>query len=641
MSVIIAESVGKSYAAEPVLADVSFRIGPADRIALVGPNGEGKTTLLRLIVGEEEPTSGTLWRKEDLRVGYLRQDPPAGRDTTLWQAMLDEVADLVRMEGELSALADELARNDGDRKLLKRYGALQTRFEARGGYAYPHRIRTVLSGLGFDAGRYDQPLAQLSGGERTRAALAGLLLRDAELLLLDEPTNHLDLQATEWLERFLQDFRGALAVVSHDRYFMDKVARNTWEVRGGAVESYRGPYSAYIRQRAERLKQRRRLWQAQQEHVAKEEDFIRRNLSGQRSREARGRRTRLERFLAAEAIDRPRDARQIRIRMTPARRSGDLVLRATELAVGYDAAPLLRAKRLQVRRGQRVAIVGANGTGKTTLLKVLLARLQPLSGTVEHGAGVAAGYLSQTHEDLPAGATALEAVMSAGEDVRPQRARTLLGGFLLTGDEVLKRIGELSGGQRSRVVLARLTVQRPNLLVLDEPTNHLDLPSREVLQSVLADFEGTVVFVSHDRYLIQSLATHVWGLEAGEVHCVRGDWEAYVQWRSRQADRAAEAGAGGGKPGRAAAPGASKATRRRDNRRRKQHRRLQRRHERLEQQIHELEARLAALTEQITTAGEAGDTDEVLRLGREYEQDDARLRALWEEWTQIGEEIEP
>ena len=635
MSLIVGEGVGRSFDAGYVFRNARFRVGPGDRIGLVGPNGEGKTTLLRILAGLDEPTAGTVRRKADLRIGYLPQEPPAQDETTLWQSMLDVFAPLRAMEAELAESAAGLA-DDGDGSKLERYGRLQTRFEAAGGYDYETRIKAVLTGLGFEPPQHEMPLAHLSGGQRTRGLLGRLLLTEPDALLLDEPTNHLDLEAAEWLERYLQGFRRAIVVVSHDRYFLDKVTDRTWEVSFGRLESYRGAYTEYLKKRDDRFGERMKQWEAQQQYVATTEEFIRRNLAGQRTKEAQGRRTRLERFLATHAIEKPRQVRRLAARIAPRQRSGDLVLRAKELSVGYEAGrPVAAAGELEVRRGQRVALVGPNGSGKTTLLRSLLGHLTPLGGEVKLGANVSAGYLPQTHDNLRPDATVLQSLLDADAALLPDRARTLLGSFLFTGDEVFKRIDELSGGQRSRVIFAQLASLGPNVLMLDEPTNHLDLPSREVVQAMLANFAGTVIFVSHDRYLIQAVATHVWALADGRLHGVTGGWESYVRWR---ADHRAGTGQTSTPEKR------DRHRRRQDNlearRLAKRRRRIERRLETVGERIEQLEHRLAELLEQSGRAGEAGDMQRVEQIGAEYEQTDAELKRLWEEYTRLHDELE-
>ncbi|MDY7009488.1 MAG: ABC-F family ATP-binding cassette domain-containing protein [Planctomycetota bacterium] len=641
MSMIIAENVTKAFGSHEVIRNVSFRLSESSRIGLVGPNGGGKTTLLQIVAGRISPTDGKVHRRRQLRIGYLPQDPPAPRDRTIYDAMLDVFSDLRRMERQLNDLAGRMDRSgtsagETDRTgLLKQYDQMQSRFEALGGYDYDKRIEKVLTGLAFGPEMWSRSLSKLSGGERTRAHLAGLLLRDPDLLMLDEPTNHLDLYSVEWLESWLQSFRGALIVVSHDRYFLDNITADTWEIDFGSLETYRGPYSRYLTQRDERYTERLRRWEAQQEYIAKTEDFIARNISGQRGKEARGRRTRLERFMREEAMTRPKEHRNINVSLSSGRRTGDKVFRASDLTVGYDA-PLLEIESLDVERGRRVAILGGNGVGKTALLRTLLGELDPMGGSVRRGSNVKVGYLPQTHEKLNPTDTALQAVMSAETDCLPQRARSALGMVLLGGDESLKRIDELSGGQRSRVVLARLMVQNPNVLMLDEPTNHLDIPSTEIMQNVLQSFDGTVVFVSHDRYLVQAVATHIWAIDDGRVRCIPGGWEAFSAWREgltvRNGEKTAHRAAGKTKQDR-------KTEYRRNRKKANLMQRLRRRCEQIESEIEIVEAELTGLNDEISAAGEAGDKDRVQRLCREYPDREARLEALWTEWERIGEEL--
>lgn len=635
MSLIIGENVGQTYGAQVVLRNASFRVAAGDRIGLVGPNGEGKTTLLRIIAGSLESTAGQVHRSRGLRMGYLPQTPPTMDHGTVYDAMLDVFAGVRQLEQELQVLAGQLSERPDDPDFLKRYGQLQAELEVLGGYDYTTRIEQVLSGLGFAGEMRSQPLAELSGGQRTRVYLATLLLTNPDVLLLDEPTNHLDLDSVEWLEGWLRSFKGALIVVSHDRYFLDHVTENTWEVAFGALETYRGRYSEYVKQREQRRLERQRQWEAQEKYVAETRDFIARFLAGQRSKEAQGRRTRLERFLRDEAIERPRERATIHINLASGGRTGDFVFRAEDLVIGYDSAkPLVRIERLEVQRDQRVAIVGANGTGKTTLLKTLLGQLKALGGTVRPGANVKVGYLSQTHAELDPEITAVEAVMAARKNCTEEQARSVLGSVLLSGDDALKKISQLSGGQRSRVALARLMMQSINVLFLDEPTNHLDIPSTEIMQDVLQDFGGTIVFVSHDRYLVQAVATHIWAIVDGEIRCVPGKWDDYVAWREKRRTQAAAAS-----PEQKAKDG-RKVDYQQAKKEANQIQRLKRRHEEIETEIQAAEKDLANLNIAISAAGEQGNLDRVQKLGDEYQKKDQRLKALWSEWEQVGEELE-
>ncbi len=642
MSLVVGEGISKSWSEKDVLKNVAFTLAPGERVGLVGPNGQGKTTLIRIIAGLEQATTGTFQRKGDLRIGYLPQDPPAMEGATLRSAMLDVFGNLHRIEQELHDLAGQMAvagqTPEEHEKILARYGQLQHEFEDGGGYTYSHRIDAVLCGLEFDRAQWDRPLAELSGGQRTRAYLARLLLEAPDVLLLDEPTNHLDLAAVEWLEQWVRDFPGAMIVVSHDRYFLDRVTEATWEVSFATLECYKGNYSRYLAQRDERYKERMRRWEAQREFIETTEEFIRRFLAGQRSKEAQGRRTRLARFIRDEAIPKPREHERISVRLKTTERTGDFVLYLTGLKAGYPPLPpLVSVENLSIQRGQRVAIVGPNGCGKTTLLRTMLGQLPPMGGKVRLGSNVRLGYLSQTHSELDEEITALDAVRRIEPTMSEERGRNLLGSLLLSGDDAFKKIKELSGGQRSRVVLARLMLQKANVLVMDEPTNHLDVASQEVLQDVLGDFDGTVIFVSHDRYLIQALATHVWAVWEGAVVPLTGSWGQYVKWRDEKTG-AAEAAAAEAQADKA------KVQRKEDYRQRRQKtnevQRLTRRLAQAEKEIHDLEARMKQINQELTAASDAGDVDKITALGLEYTQTDDRLRKMFAEWEEVSTGLE-
>ena len=628
MSLLKGAGVGKYFGAQDVFKNLDFSIEMADRIGLVGPNGEGKTTLLEILAGVQEATAGQLQSRRDLRIGYLPQDPPVFAGMTLWHGMLEAFADLRRLEAELQELAQRLH----DAEVLPRYSVLQTEFERREGYTYETRIRTVLMGVGFGEDDFQLDMAHLSGGQRTRSLLARLLLEDPELLLLDEPTNHLDLVAVEWLESFLQNFKGGLVVVSHDRYFLDTVSNRTWEMAFGVLETYRGNYSAYARQRGERYQRRLKEWQEQQEYIAKTEDFIRRHIAGQRTKEAQGRRTRLQRFMRDEAIAKPQRHEEIRVRLSPPKRSGDIVLDFSDVEIGYEPErPILRMPDMELRRGMRVAVVGPNGAGKTTLMRSILGDLATLAGKIKTGTVVEMGYLSQDHDYLDKGADLVGTVRRIRPDMSIEETRTLLGSFLFKGDEVFKPIGELSGGQRSRLALVRLAVQEVNVLVLDEPTNHLDIASQEVLEDVLANFEGTFLLVSHDRYLVQALATHVWAVGEGAMQVMEGGWEVYLQWRETRR---------GAEEMRKASRQDEREVQRETRRERKQLEKMASRQREVEEEIAQLEEQMALLSERISAVGEKQDMEQVHALGEEYGELEQILAGLWREWEELGEVLE-
>ena len=537
MSLITASNLSKSFGAEDVFSGIDLAIPPVARIGLVGVNGVGKTTLLRILLGEEESSGGRIQRAKNIRMGYLPQEAVTTSRRTLWEECLSALGDLTSLQEQLHSMESSMVEDPQNEDLIERYGTLQHRFDHLGGFTFEHEIERILTGLGFGKEEYQKPLNILSGGQRTRAVLARLLLSNPDLLLLDEPTNHLDIQAMEWLEGFLKNWEGAALMVSHDRYFLDQTADHIWEMTP-SMEIYRGNYSAYLLQREERYERQMKEFESQQEFIAKEEDFIRRNMAGQNTRQAQGRLKRLERLLEDARLAPPQQSRRIHFEMGAVQRSGDLVVRTYDLKVGYpdDQKVLIHVPDLVLTRGECAAVMGPNGAGKTTFLKTLLGGLQPLDGRVKLGASVSVGYFSQAHEGLHPGWTLIKEIQNAAPAIMEPEARSYLAKFLFTGDDVFKQVNVLSGGERGRLALACLALQGANLLLLDEPTNHLDLPSQEILQRVIADFRGTVLLVSHDRYLVDAVANQVWEVLPGEktLRTFEGN---YSQMRAEQREQ--------------------------------------------------------------------------------------------------------
>jgi len=637
--------VGKSFGVERVFAGVSFQIDERDRIGLVGPNGAGKSTLLNLLAGREEPDEGTIARNRSLRIGYLTQHTDFHPHNTLREEMLTVFAEVQAWERALGELALQLeATSTGDNnaaheELLQRYDELQTRFEHAGGYTYEHRVSQVLDGLGFTREQQGSPIMNLSSGQQTRAALGKLLLQEPDLLLLDEPTNHLDLAALEWLETYLSDWKYAMVVVAHDRYFLDKIVSRTIEMAFGRIEEYPGNYTRYLHLREERMERRLREYEAQQEHITRTEEFIRRYKAGQRSREARGRQKLLNRL---ERVERPRDFPEMHFEFSPVIDSGQLVLSTQKLAVGYanpgsEPATLVHVADLELLRGDRVGLLGPNGSGKTTLLRTIIGELQPIGGHVYPGHNVRIGYYSQTHSRLNAQRTIVDEIRQVSA-LSEEGARSFLGRFLFTGDDVFKPIGALSGGERSRVALALLTLQGSNFLVLDEPTNHLDLQSRQFLEEVLGEFEGTMLFVSHDRYFIDSLATKIWVIEDGVLIPY---WGNYTDYRTRKRPIVLDvpAAPNDNRKGLPAAPTASKrhASPARSGSKRVERLKV-RTVEDVEREIEKVEARVKMVEEALNEAALNGDAARLTQLSTEYEQLRAQSDILLVEWERLAEE---
>ncbi|HEY47783.1 MAG: hypothetical protein AMJ88_01860 [Anaerolineae bacterium SM23_ 63] len=624
MSLITATDLAKSYGAQDVFEGVSVAIPHQARIALVGPNGIGKTTLLRLLAGLEKSDEGRIQKARWLRIGYLPQEVSYSRSRkdelkrTLWDSCQEAFSEIRAQEVELAHLEELMADPRESEKAIARYGPLQEAFEHAGGYIYPSRIRQVLNGLGFAPEEYGRPLEQFSGGERTRALLAKLLLEDPDLLILDEPTNHLDISAIEWLEAWLRDWRGAEVLVSHDRYLLDRLIDTVWELKPQGVEIYRGNYSAYVQQREERQEYHATRYRAQLEHVRREQEFIRRNIAGQNTRQAQGRRKRLERLLREEAIARPVKERAVRIDFGQVDRSGDHVIETHELMIGYRDSdePLFEVPDLLLTRGECVALIGPNGAGKTTFLKTLLGDIQPWAGEVKLGASLQVGYFAQAHEDLDPEQTVLEEILSVAPKMKVSQARDWLARFLFVGDSVDKPIEILSGGERGRVALAKLALEGANLLLLDEPTNHLDIPSQEILEEALNDFPGTILLVSHDRYLINALATQVWAIarQARTLEVFTGGYETYLDsQRVRAEARKAISKKASDKDRTPKGSGAGI------------------RLTEVEERIEALESALVQVTRQLEEAG--NDLEQLHRLGdlyTELEADLERQIALWE-----------
>jgi ATP-binding cassette, subfamily F, member 3 len=575
MAILNAQGIGQAFGGFSIFRDVTVSIERDVKIGLVGPNGVGKTTLLKILAGMLDSTTGHVNLARGVQIGYLRQEAMEAfteQHHTLLEEMLSVFSGVQEQEQRLRELEALMADPNADQKaVMAEYSQIHEDFERIGGYDYEVRIEQTLGGLGFSEDQFDTSLSHLSGGQKTRALLARLLLERPHLLILDEPTNHLDVQAIEWLERSLVKWKGALLIVSHDRYFLDRVATHIWELSPDGLEVYRGNYNAYLMQRDERYEYHLKLYKQEKERLERELDFIKRNISNKAHNGAAvGRLRRLSRDLAAiEQMGlvaylstsqwsqtgvgnvRPYSVseaeRAIRAIPTPVkttfklnaalrtiRRSGEYVVRTRGLRIGYPERPLFTADDLRLERGEVAALIGGNGTGKTTLLKTIMNELPQLAGKFWHGQNVKIGYFSQSRNDLDESRTVLNAV-SDDRFIPEQDLRKLLAQYLFRGDDVFKLVADLSGGERARLALARLSLQGANFLLLDEPTNHLDIPAQEILQDVLQQYEGTILLVSHDRYLIDRLATQIWHVEDGHMRVFLGDYESYMAVREQEA----------------------------------------------------------------------------------------------------------
>ena len=621
MPILTASQLKLSYGDLQVFSGIELEVAERARVGIVGPNGGGKTSLLRILVRELEPDAGAVTRAEGLRIGYVPQTPVQTANGSLRDEVMSAFDELRRLEEALAASALEIqqaeARNR--RKAERGYTILLQRYQDLGGYDYESRMERVAAGVGLPRVTLDTPTSQASGGERTRAALAKALLTDPDLLVLDEPTNYLDFKGLTWLEGFLGRFSHSFIVVSHDRYFLDRVVNQVWELDRGRLRTFPGNYTRYRELVAQQAKGQQREYERQQAYIAKEDAFIRRYGAGQRAREARGRATRLAGLRRVEALTKEQS---IHIGGVAASRTGQIVLSTRGLKVGYAVGErfvqLLTVPDLRVERGSRVALVGSNGVGKTTLLETFLGLVPPVSGSVSLGHNVEVGFQRQAGDGLPEESSVLDALLDA-RNVGIGEARDYLARFLFQGEDVFQPVASLSGGERTRLALARLVITEPNVLVLDEPTTHLDIPSREALEQALLAYDGTLLFVSHDRHLISLLANQLWIVEDGDLSMFEGTFEEWV--------RRTEETSG--------SPATPTKRRRRSARRRapapkKEPPQVPRPDP--EEVISGLESRLADIERELEVASERQDVAEIVRLGEEYNETQARLAQALEDW---------
>ncbi|MCB0046811.1 MAG: ABC-F family ATP-binding cassette domain-containing protein [Caldilineaceae bacterium] len=669
MSLLTLSNLSRSFGDIDIFVGLSGSIPNDAKIGLVGPNGIGKTTLLRILAGLDAPTTGQVTAASGTRIGYLRQEAMeafAERDNTVHGEMLTVFSGLREQEDALRRLEQRMAHDGATEALLAEYSRIQERFERAGGYDYEVRIKQILQGLGFSDARWNLPLSQLSGGQKTRALLARLLLERPDLLILDEPTNHLDVETIEWLENLLRTWEGALLIVSHDRYFLDKVVNRIWEMSRTGMEEYRGNYSAYLLQRQERWARRDAEFQAIREKFLRELDYVKRNIARDSTTNmAKGRLKRLIREVRVvqagglQALNTKSWSRvmdeidissakwnvadvegaikglqspiirppELNMRLKTEQRSGMIVLRTTPLRIGYPGTPLFTSEPIELHRGECAALIGSNGTGKTTFLRTLMEDIEPLDGTVRFGASLKLGYFAQAHDALNPENTVLDELLNH-KHMLLGPARSYLAQYLFRGDDVYKLVGSLSGGERARLALGILALEEANFLLLDEPTNHLDIPAQEILQEVLEHFPGTILLVSHDRYLIDGLASQIWTLNAGEMHVFTGGYSAYIAARDRAREKAQTAVT----MERREEKEDRRSARARQNAERKRQRAL----EEMESEIHRLEEEAARLEQAMADAGHAQDLDEMQRLSKRYDAAHAALEAKMEAWTELA-----
>ncbi|WP_019321289.1 ABC transporter ATP-binding protein [Streptococcus mutans] len=636
MIILQGNKLERSFSGDVLFDNINLQVDEHDRIALVGPNGAGKSTLLKILVGEETATSGEVTLNRDVTLSYLAQNSRFKSDNTIYDEMLHVFDDLRAIERHLRSMEGQMAElvgNDFD-KLMADYDRLSESFRQQGGFTYESDIKAILNGFKFDESMWQTKIAELSGGQNTRLALAKMLLEKPELLVLDEPTNHLDIETISWLENYLVNYQGALIIVSHDRYFLDKVATVTLDLTPHSLDRYVGNYSKFMDLKAEKIAMKEKNYEKQQKEIAKLEDFVQRNIvRASTTKRAQARRKQLEKM---ERLDKP-DASKKSANMTfhVDKASGNEVLKVTNAAIGYDDKILAQPIDLDVRKMDALAIVGPNGIGKSTLLKSIMGQIPFIHGSSVYGSNVQVGYYDQTQSNLTASNTVLEELWSAFPRTAEVDIRNRLGAFLFSGDDVKKSIAMLSGGERARLLLAKLSMENNNFLILDEPTNHLDIDSKEVLETALIDFNGTLLFVSHDRYFINRVATKVLEISQNGSTLYLGDYDYYLE---KKAER--EAKTEFLQPMQSGSPSSSLAAAtdyQAQKANQKEERKLKRRIAEIEERLETIEARETEINEAMLTTN---DFTQLADLQKELESVQTEQLELLEEWEELSRQLE-
>lgn len=632
MIILQANKIERSFAGEVLFDNISLQVDERDRIALVGKNGAGKSTLLKILVGEEEPTTGEINKKRDLSLSYLAQDSRFESDNTIYDEMLHVFDDLRQTERQLRQMELQMGEKTGADldKLMTDYDRLSEEFRQAGGFTYEADIRAILNGFKFDESMWQMKIAELSGGQNTRLALAKMLLEKPNLLVLDEPTNHLDIETIAWLENYLVNYQGALIIVSHDRYFLDKVATITLDLTKHSLDRYVGNYSSFVEQKDQKLITEAKNYEKQQKEIAALQDFVNRNLvRASTTKRAQSRRKQLEKM---ERLDKPEAGnRSANMTFKSDKTSGNVVLTVEDAAIGYDGEILSEPINMDIRKMNAVAIVGPNGIGKSTLIKSIVGQIPFIKGQERFGANVELGYYDQTQSKLTASNTVLDELWNDFKLTPEVEIRNRLGAFLFSGDDVKKSVGMLSGGERARLLLAKLSMENNNFLVLDEPTNHLDIDSKEVLENALIDFDGTLLFVSHDRYFINRVATQVLEISETGSTLYLGDYDYYLE-KKAELEAIAAAKAELEKPAQQVAVEVNDYQAQKENQ--KELRKITRRIEQLESEIEEADAKLAALSEKM---GTTNDASELMSLQAEVDEWTEKQEAAMLEWEELSE----
>ncbi|CTO36283.1 ABC transporter ATP-binding protein [Streptococcus pneumoniae] len=633
MIILQANKIERSFAGEVLFDNINLQVDERDRIALVGKNGAGKSTLLKILVGEEEPTSGEINKKKDISLSYLAQDSRFESENTIYDEMLHVFNDLRRTERQLRQMELEMGEKSGEDldKLMSDYDRLSENFRQAGGFTYEADIRAILNGFKFDESMWQMKIAELSGGQNTRLALAKMLLEKPNLLVLDEPTNHLDIETIAWLENYLVNYSGALIIVSHDRYFLDKVATITLDLTKHSLDRYVGNYSRFVELKEQKLVTEAKNYEKQQKEIAALEDFVNRNLvRASTTKRAQSRRKQLEKM---ERLDKPEAGKKsANMTFQSEKTSGNVVLTVENAAVGYDGEVLSQPINLDLRKMNAVAIVGPNGIGKSTFIKSIVDQIPFIKGEKRFGANVEVGYYDQTQSKLTPSNTVLDELWNDFKLTPEVEIRNRLGAFLFSGDDVKKSVGMLSGGEKARLLLAKLSMENNNFLILDEPTNHLDIDNKEVLENALIDFDGTLLFVSHDRYFINRVATHVLELSENGSTLYLGDYDYYVE-KKATAEMSQTEEASTSNQAKEASPVNDYQAQKESQ---KEVRKLMRQIESLEAEIEELESQSQAISEQML---ETNDADKLMELQAELDKISHRQEEAMLEWEELSEQV--
>lgn len=539
MIIAQAQDLEQRFGGNTIFSNISFSVPDNARIGLVGPNGAGKTTLLKIMTGQQEPTSGQFTINKGLKVGYIAQENGLDEYKTIWDEMLTVFNDLIEKNKKITKMQEQIADHPEDEDLLKRYDQLAYDFEQEGGFTYQAEIKSILNGFNFKENTWNKVIGTLSGGEKTRLAFVKLLLQKPPVLLLDEPTNYLDLDTLDWLEAFLKNYQGAIITVSHDQYFLDHLANQIFELNFGKLTTFKGNYSQYVKERELMDSQQEAAYEKQQEKIKKEEEFIQKNLvRASTTKRAQSRRKVLDKM---ERIKPPKHKQKVRINFTSERPSGKEVLIAKDLTIGYPDKVMVSDIDFQVNKNDRVAIIGPNGIGKSTLLKTIMKKLEPKDGSIKYGASLDIGYYDQELQSLDPSKTVLDTIWDRHKTMPEKDVRSILASFLFTAEDIDKTVGQLSGGQKARLTLTVLSLEKDNFLLMDEPTNHLDIEAKEVLEEALDNYDGTLLFVSHDRYFINELANKIISVRDGHAKIYNGNYSYYLDEKAKQAAAAQEA----------------------------------------------------------------------------------------------------